>query len=215
MAAAAAGVRVLAVAALAATALTACTTQAPPAGPSDSDVAEYYAAFSDARWQSMGFGPDVERPVIADVQPIAPEVWAARVADCMNGAGYPAYSEQGGGLTISPADSTDGTVVQSTDEKLALYVCQELYPIASDAAAVLSQEQLRYIHRYYVRFLLPCLGARGYEIDDVPAGDAFLEQGNIGVWNPYWGEISSDSNELEALMLVCAPMPPGIDDPYR
>jgi len=210
--AAAARIRVLAVAALAAVALTGCTTQPLPAGPSDSDIAEYYAAFSDARWQSIGFGPAVERPVIVDVQPIPQEVWATRIADCMNGAGYVNYSEQGGGLSMTP---TDGAVMQTTEERLALYSCQELYPVESDPSGVLSAPQLSYIHRYYVRFLVPCLESRGYDLGEIPPADAFLEQGNLGVWNPYWSDITWDGDEFEALRVECPPMPPGIADPYR
>jgi hypothetical protein len=204
----------LATAVLAVVALAGCTTQPLPEGPSDSDIAEYYAASSDARWQSMAFDPAVERPVVVDVQPVSLELWASRIADCMNSAGYQAYSEQGGGLSITATDSTAGTVVQSTEEKLALYACQELYPIESDATGVLSTPQLQYIYRYYVRFLLPCLESRGYDVGDVPPADAFVEQGNFGVWSPYWGDITRDTDVLAALQFECPPMPPGIDDPY-
>ena len=209
MAAAAARAAVLAAVTVAATLLSGCTTQPLPAGPSDSDVARYYAAISDSRWNSMGFGPAVERPVVVDAQPVAPEVWAARVAGCMNDAGFPNYSAQGGGLTIS---SLDG--VQTTEERVALYACQELFPIESDAAGVLSTGQLRYVYSYYVRFLVPCLESRGYDLGDVPPADRFLEQGNLGVWNPYWNDLASETDDRSALQTQCPPMPPGIADPY-
>jgi len=202
------------VAALAAATLTGCTTQPVPAGPSDSDIAAYYAASSDALWQSMAFGPDVERPVIVDVQPVSREVWATRVADCMNGAGYSNYSEQGGGLSVVSADGSYGDD-EAAQERLAVFTCQELYPIEAHSAGVLSTPQLRYIYRYYVRFLAPCLESRGYDLGEVPPGDAFLEQGNVGVWNPYWGAITRHTDDLAALQVECPPMPPGIDDPYR
>ena len=196
--------------ALAAVTLTGCTTQPLPAGASDSDVADFYAAISDSRWDSMGFGPDVERPVIMGAQPVTGEVWAARVADCMNGAGFANYSEQGGGLTVAASDG-----LQTTEEKVALYACQELFPVESDATRVLSADQLRYVYRYYASFLVPCLESRGYDVGDVPSGEAFLAQGNLGVWNPYWADIARDPSTLAELQTRCPSMPPGIDDPYR
>jgi hypothetical protein len=199
----------LAAGVLAAVALAGCTTQPLPAGPSDGDVARYYAAVSDARWNSLGLGPAVERPVITNARPIAREVWATRVADCMNGAGFANYSEQGGGLTVL---SSDG--LQATEEKVALYMCQELYPVESDATAVFSVGQLRYVYRYYTSFLVPCLESRGYDIGDVPPRDAFLDQGNLGVWNPYWSGTTWDTDTLAALRSHCPPMPPGIPDPF-
>jgi len=210
----------LATLALATMILTGCTSQPLPQGPSDAEVAQYYSDFSDARWEAMGFGDGIERPVIVDPQPISRDLWASRMASCMNGAGYASYSEQGGGLTVTgtdpaPDQSALATAENATQERLAMYTCQELYPVVGEQGEVFSTAQLRYIYGYYVRFLVPCLESRGYTIDDVPPRDAFLEQGNIGVWNPYWGAFSQNADELAALQVACPPMPPGMVNPYR
>jgi len=197
------------VAALGAATLSGCTTQPLPAGPSDADVARYYSDLSDALWDGTGLGPGVERPVIAEVQPITRDVWARRVADCMNNAGFANYAAQGGGLTSAGAQE-----LQPVEEKLALFSCQELYPVAVSVNEVASDEQLEYVYGYYVRFLVPCLESRGYSINPVPTRASFLAQRNVGLWNPYWVDISQNSSSLAALQRACPPMPPGIADPH-
>ena len=199
----------VAVAALGAATLSGCTTQPLPAGPSDADVARYYADLSDTRWEITGFGPEVERPVIAEVQPIGRDVRARRVVACMNDAGFGQYSAQGGGITVSGVQA-----VQPENEKLAFFACQEMYPVEVSANEVASEQELEYIRGYYVRFLVPCLESRGYAIDPVPSLERFQQQRSFGLWNPYWSDITQNTASLAALQRACPPMPPGIADPY-
>lgn len=186
-------------------ALSGCTATPLPPGPTDADIAEYYAAVADAHWEALGFGPAVERPATPAIRFSSPESWAASVAGCMNAAGFDEYSAQGGSLTITEPDPNP-----STEQKLASFTCELSFQPVAPPGLILSAAQLEYVYDYYLRFLVPCLGLQGESIDDVPSREAFLAQSVIGPWSPYWSIVTRDAEKFERLRIECPAMPPGL-----
>ncbi|GAB3606801.1 hypothetical protein GCM10027413_22100 [Conyzicola nivalis] len=191
--------------------LSGCTARELPAGPTEADVDRYYDAIADAHWNALGFDPAVPRPDI-EIGFTTAETWAEQVARCLNEAGFDGYSEQGGTLLVT-GDATN--LEQSAEEKLANYRCQIAHQVRPVAGQILSAAQLEYVYDYYVRFLVPCLEARGEEITDMPDRESFLAESFVGAWSPYWSSISADREEFARLRVECPPMPPGIAVPWE
>lgn len=172
--------------------------------PTEAEVGAAYARFADANWEFSGLGDRVSRPEVAVVHTIDPDDWSTVMAECMIAAGYPSYLASGGGLThesdpTAPADA----------EALAMFVCQSQYPYDREALGVVGVAQERYLYRYYIRWLIPCLGLRGYDVGPVPSETAYLD--SDGEWSPYsalWETLAQGDDEDE-LVAECQPMPVG------
>jgi hypothetical protein len=192
---------------VAAAALSGCTwTSGTPyfPQPTGAELEAAYGDMADANWEFSGLDGRMPRPEVAMVRPLAPDEWAPTVAECMITAGYPTYAASGGGLThtIDPAAPADA-------EALAMFVCQSQYPYEATRFAVVGEAQHRYLYDYYTRWLIPCLGWRGYDVGPVPDETEYLDAG--GNWTPYttlWEDLDQPDDARE-LQDACRPEPEG------
>lgn len=201
----------VAVAAAGVLALSGCTWGSGPVSfpdPTEQEVEAVVAAQLDAEWEYTGLGDRVPRPEVEVVRAISSDEWAEVTAACMNEAGFAGYEAAGNALSAGeiPVDQLDA-------DAYARYVCHAKYPSADAAQGVYGTAKLDYLYGYFARWLVPCLGFQGYEVDDVPSREEFVDL--HGWWNPYNSDVFRDLPAGEAtdeLQTRCPPVPEGFAD---
>ncbi|MCU1544500.1 MAG: hypothetical protein JWM50_2365 [Microbacteriaceae bacterium] len=201
---------VVAIAALAVTGammLTGCTpSRGMPAAPTDAEVDAAVQSLLDMQWAATGLEGVVERPTLEAER--TSDQWSPGMDECVSEMGIASYGWS----------STDGFALgsgeQATDaQQLAFYECVARYP----AVTVLSHEQRDYIHDYYARTLVPCLGLHGYAMSFLPERDSFVagtaDQDAGWTWSPYAALRQPPMTEEANAELTreCPPTLPGID----
>jgi hypothetical protein len=180
-----------------------CTASRPlPPGPDAEELRRYAEALSQQYWDGTGLGDTVARPEVAVVRFVRADDWSRVIASCMTAAGYEGYQAAGRGLeSVAPLSG------DSPAETVAMYTCLSQYPYDPAASGLVGARQLDLVYDYYARFLVPCLAVRGYDVGEVPTRKAFVENGGIGAWTPYWGVRETDQAAFRRLELECPPRP--------
>jgi len=158
---------------------------APPAGPTETDLATYNEQTLLAIWLNTGLAGTVERPVVAQGDPLSTADWFDFVMNCLSERGHTQIGiswSLGEGAVLQ---TSSGAVLDDQQAQLDFYECAAQHPL--DPAAdhtLLSDAQLDYIYDYYVVQLVPCIVLNGYELDRVVTREEFIAQ--YGQWNPYY-----------------------------
>lgn len=157
----------------------------------------------------VAFNPDTSgdyRPNDVAVLYALPDGWDFFMARCMNEAGFEDYSyDRFYGFTNGTK-----TASHSGSEGLAWYDCLKKYPIYNTEYAKFSDDQLDELYQYYDQFLVPCLGALGASVSEMPSRAAFADggEGQPGWWNPFLAVPTPASNaDVDLLFAKCAPYP--------
>jgi hypothetical protein len=191
-------------------AVTGCATQLPPpSGLTENEIAAFEKSQADQFWKSAQLPADTPRPITKIVRYLHLEAadWGTTMVACMKAAGFADYvADSGGGMRFV------GTLPQSaTDRKLAMYVCQTEYPYDPVDYQVLSAQQRDYLYSYFVRWLVPCLELRGYNVLTPPTRADFVSSAPSGGWNPYVGlRFPTDPAEMARLSDECPSTPDGL-----
>jgi hypothetical protein len=183
--------------------LTGCASHPADSTP---DVSLHLQQRLDAAFNPGSRGD--ERPVGARVRYALPDGWDYFMSGCMNSAGFDDFAyDRFYGFTngTEPASRTGW-------EGLAWYGCTRQYPIYSTVYASLSDEQLDTLYDYYSGYLVPCLGALGSPVTEMPSREAFADggEGQPGWWNPYLSVVTPASTaDVDLLFARCGPYPDG------
>lgn len=158
---------------------------APPAGPTETDLAAYNEHTLLAIWLNTGLAETVERPVVAQGEPLSTAEWFDFVMSCLSDRGHTQIGiswSLGEGAVLQ---TSSGAVLDDDQAQLDFYECAAQHPL--DPAAdhtLLSKAQLDYIYDYYVVQLVPCIVLNGYGLDRVMSREEFAA--HYGQWNPYY-----------------------------
>jgi hypothetical protein len=186
--------------------LSACTsTPELPDGPTQEQIDAALATELDTQWEVSGLEGVFDRPEIIPERIVGANQWGTGLAECLSSSGIDSWGyDPRSGFTNGEGEGTDV-------EKLIYYSCFAKYP----SIDVLSPDQLDFIYDYFAHWLIPCLGMRGYAVEDIPSRRAFIETPPeyFGRWNPY-NTISSFPQSVEAqtrLIEECPSTVPGIE----
>ena len=144
----------------------------------------------------------IDRPAAAPVRFALPNGWPNLMRSCMNDAGF----------TSVGYDREDGfTNVSATGEgALAWYRCGQQLPQYDTVFADLSAAQLDELYDYYVDTLVPCAGAVGLPVSEVPSRADFTDggEGQPGWWHPFLSiALPASSADVDLLFAKCDPYP--------
>ena len=147
----------------------------------------------------------VDRPVAVPVRFVLPNGWAGLMRNCMNTAGFTAVG----------FDREQGfTNVEKTGEgALAWYECTQRLPRYDTVFARLSDEQLDQLYEYDTEVLVPCAGAIGLPVQEVPSREDFADggEGIAGWWHPFLAvAVPSSRAAVDLLFAKCDPYPTAV-----
>jgi hypothetical protein len=161
-------------------------------------------------WRKVGF----ERFVTPDEAP-------GVINECIRGFGVTT-------VEISVNGSFSGTLEEY--ERAVVDACSLSYPYEFMKAGIQTDAQLEYSYNYATTFLIPCLRAAGYAIDQAPTRESYLSSAHdyLQGWSPYdgfkfasdrrWSNYRFDSPELalglEQLGQRCPATPEGTKPEY-
>lgn len=144
----------------------------------------------------------IDRPASGAVRFALPNGWAFLVVRCMNDAGSPDVDFDREKGFVNVAETGDGA--------LAWYDCTRALPEFDTVFAEFDDAELDALYDYYVTQLVPCLGAAGATVSEVPGRADFAAggEGQPGWWNPYLGVATPASiADVDLLFAECAPYP--------
>lgn len=148
-----------------------CASARVPAPLSAVEVEEYERQHADQLWQSTGLDeslrPAVELIVFVDADD-QPDLFN----ECVNER-----------LTGELTEAEFG---------IALYVCDQTYPLAPKDRGYFSADQNQAIYDYFQKTLVPCYEAHGAQIAFAPPRQEHIDTGYL-IWHPLW---TIDSQEV-------------------
>ncbi len=110
--------------------------------------------------------------------------WVVATVECLRDAGWDAEAD----LVQDGIEIPSFTYDQRAALKRARAECTRSVG-ALPKQPPLSAEEIGLLYDYYVEELTPCLTQRGYQVDDPPSRDAFIEKyydlSGSGSWYPY------------------------------
>ena len=158
------------------------------------------------------FNPDTSgdfRPNNVTVRYLLPDGWDFFMARCMNTAGFEDYSyDRFYGFT-----NGQKTAVKTGEEGLAWYGCVKEYPLYNTVYTSFTDDQLQLLYYYYRRFLVPCLGALGASVGEMPSRAEFADggEGQPGWWNPFLAvRTPASTADVDLLFAKCEPYPDAV-----
>jgi hypothetical protein len=199
-------------AAVIAAALGGCAATAPaPAGLTSDEIAAYNDQALQTIWLNTGLAATMDRPTVAQGEPLSQSDWFDFVVTCMTDAGHAQVGVSwslGEGAIL---ETVSGAALDDEHAQLDFYLCAAQHPIAlSTEHSLLSAAELDYIYDYYATQLVPCILLNGYRLDSVITRHDFGER--QGQWNPYYAITQRLSlREFTDLRLECGPELPRLD----
>jgi hypothetical protein len=144
---------------------------------------------------------------------IHPDEWAVVRQACLRDEGWVVEITVDGGIRFPEV-----TPEQSVEMEAANDRCGERYPIDPKYREPLTEEQLAFLHTWYLEENIPCMEAEGYTGFEPPSLERFIETwGTVDHWVPVddiTGQLqSAGADALPALYAQCPPGPP-VDDLY-
>lgn len=103
-------------------------------------------------------------PAVEVVRVVTPEERGALVDACLAEQGFP-VGEGSPGIPESQMEAFD----------LAQFVCMARYPVDPELSGTWTEVQTAIQYEWTINTLIPCLEARGFEIEDVPSRSVFIE----------------------------------------
>jgi hypothetical protein len=178
----------------------------PPPLPPEQEI-EMHESWIEARWAELqALYPDATRPDAKFERFITKDEEGEVVAACLREQGIPAEVDEYGWNVNIP-------IGQEQEYDLAIFVCEVRFPLSPSLSQPFTEEELRYIYRYFVEQLRPCLQGRGYEIGEPPSFEQFRETwwtDDTPPWSPYRDLIEHDADAFEATQEACPPTPPDL-----
>lgn len=197
--------RITVVAALAlAACLAGCTAGTSlPSGRSQAEIDALVAVELDRQWELTGLDGVAPRPVMAVERLSGINTTFAGIGDCMMDAGFSSWGFDDTGLTVAEG-------APEPEQQLAYYECNARFP----AVNPLSADEMHFVYDYYQKWLIPCLGFRGYTVLDPPERGVFTRGADDGwaTWSPYWAlePYPATAEEYEEITAVCPPTRQGV-----
>jgi len=147
----------------------------------------------------------IDRPAAEPVRFALPNGWANLMRRCMNDAGFSQVNY----------DREDGfTNVDDTGEgALAWYHCTQRLPEYDTVFADFTDAQLDTLYDYYVEVLVPCAGAAGATVTELPSRGEFIDggEGQAGWWHPFLSvELPPSTADVDLLFAKCDPYPDAV-----
>lgn len=203
--------RALLVSACLALTLTSCSAEHPPEAPQapvadDATARHMIQQANDAAWEQLHrIFPELERPEVEQRRVVSAAEWDAVHAQCVTEMGFSATVMAGGGVSYGQIPDE-----QAEAQNLAVYICQVRYPRDPSYLLPLTADEAAYVYDYYEDTLVPCLAARGHEVE-MPSTSVFHERLKTeGVpWSPYQELHEVAGAELDTLLAECPQSPPG------
>lgn len=195
---------VLAVALLTAGGLALVAPPPPPPLPPEEEI-EMYEGAIEQRWAELQARyPDAVRPDVAFERFITEDEEAEVIAACLSEQGLPVEIDEHGWRVETP-------IGQEREHDLAFFVCEVRFPLSPSLIQPFTDDELRYIYRYFVEQLRPCLLGRGYEVGSPPSFEEFRARWwTDNSWSPYRDVMEDDANAFMATSEACPPTPPGL-----
>ena len=181
-------------------ALTGCAAQ-----PTDSaaDVSLHLQRRLDTAFNPGPGG--IDRPAAEQVRFALPNGWANLMRRCMNDAGFASvgFDREDGFTNVAPAG----------EGALAWYRCTKQLPEFDTVFADFTAEQLDELYDYYVEVLVPCAGAVGLAVTEVPSRAVFIDggEGQPGWWHPFLSvQLPGSDADVDLLFAKCDPYPDAV-----
>jgi hypothetical protein len=181
-------------------ALTGCATL-----PAD-DPADVSLHLQQRLDETFNPGPGgIDRPAATPVRFALPQGWGNLMHRCMNDAGF----------TTVDFDREDGftNVATSGAGALAWYHCTQKLPQYDTVFAEFSDAELDELYDYYVEVLVPCAGALGVSVTELPSRASFGDggEGQPGWWHPFLSvELPPSAADVDLLFAKCPPYPDSV-----
>lgn len=147
----------------------------------------------------------IDRPAATPVRFALPNGWGNLMRRCMNDGGFDTVG----------FDREDGftNVGETGDSALAWYQCTQQLPEYDTVYVEFTDEQLDKLYDYYVEVLVPCAGAVGFAVTEVPSRAAFADggEGQAGWWHPFLSvELPPSIEDVDLLFAKCDPYPESV-----
>lgn len=156
----------------------------------------------DDQWSLTGL-PDDQRPDVARERVIALHEWPTQIASCLNDAGFTgATAGDDGGVESGPVP-----LDQQSAYGLANYICNARFPVAAIYNTPLDEAQLTMTYEYFRSTLTPCLTDLGFDVEEPPSLDTFIDEGGPSGWSPY---MNLEGQNLTEAQETCPAVPDGI-----
>jgi hypothetical protein len=176
----------------------------PPPLPPEEET-EMYEGGIEERWAELQARyPDAVRPDVAFERFITKDEEAEVIAACLREQGIQVEIDEYGWRVETPLG-------QEREHDLAFFVCEVRFPLSPSLYQPFTDDELRYIYRYLVEQLRPCLLGRGYEIGEPPSFEEYREgRWTDYPWSPYRDVLENDYEAFTATYDACPPTPPGL-----
>lgn len=157
--------------------LSGCVVTPLPEGLSEAERQQFAAEIQERQWEFSGI-PDRARPVV-DVTEVEVGDLERRIYECLVSSGIDeGYSLDNGVLVGSVAP-------QSSDERVAFYICSVSFMPPANYWGYLSRDQLNATYDYYQDWLIPCLEAHDYQVPLAPLREEVASVPGYLGWDPY------------------------------
>jgi hypothetical protein len=180
---------------------------ASPPADDPADVSLHLQQRLDAAF-NPGLG-GIDRPAAAPVRFALPNGWGGLMGRCMNDSGFTAFDyDRFYGFTNAGEQAS-----HTGAEGLAWYRCTQQYPEFDTVFVKFSDADLDTLYDYYAEVLVPCLGALGAPVTEMPSRTDFADggAGQPGWWNPYLSVDSPGSTaNVDLLFAKCDAYPAAV-----
>ncbi len=165
---------------------------------------------ADSLWEQwvLMYYPNAVRPdTPARIRVVTLSEWGEAQVGCLQTKGFDVFGTGDGGVV-------HGNIPESQKEFLAIaeWECMMQYPTDPVYSLPYTEDEMRFIYRYYTGELTQCLADEGYTVSDPPSEAVFIAGFREGApsWTPYGPELSTvRHSEWLRLNRECPQMPSG------
>ncbi len=181
--------------------LSGCVTSPRPAGLSADEQRRFDVLIQEQAWDFSDIA-DRERPVVEPME-VDPNDLGRHIYECLVNVGLDeGYALDENGLVGS-------VQFESSDDRVAFYVCSMSFRPAARYWGYLSTDELNATYDYFQDWLVPCLEAHDYQLPLAPPRDEVASAPGYLNWDPYsqlGARITDDA--VAALQVECPNVPP-------
>lgn len=202
---------VLGVAAAAVAVLAGCMTPPPPPTPAtEEEIAAFQEQQAREWWES--FAPGIPMPDVEVIEAVPAEESNERQLQCLNDAAIPGVTvSDDGGVSYEGQGGFEDPLFMQVQQQF--WICSEQFPVAGEAAYVMSQSELAWLHDFYAQRYRPCLASLGFDVVDFPTREQFIGEGaGYPRWVPFEYSLSPLPTQTQwHLIAERCPLPPLLD----